>query len=91
MSFVMSTEAPPLRLGTFGCLQKAQVPLILELCAGHAVLSSVSETLGFQALAVDNSSSRAPGKRLLRLDLADADNIDYLLELIESERSRILP
>ncbi|CAE7465617.1 NaCP60E [Symbiodinium sp. CCMP2592] len=67
----------------------AEVPLVLELCSGHAVLSRVAENLGFQALSIDNNSSRAPGKQIMRLDLADADNIDYLCELVESERSRI--
>ena len=65
------------------------VPLIIELCAGHAVLSATAEGLGFQSLAVDHNLSRAPGRRLLRLDLADADNIDYLLELIQAERRRL--
>ena len=49
----------------------------------------MAESLGFQSLPIDNNLSRAPGRRLLRLDLADADNVDYLLELIKSESSRI--
>ena len=36
-----------------------QVPLILELCAGHAVLSAVAEGLGFQSLPIDNNLARA--------------------------------
>ena len=67
----------------------SQVPLILELCAGHAVLSAVAEGLGFQSLPIDSNLARAPGRRLLRLDLADADNIDYLQELLQSEAGRI--
>ena len=66
-----------------------QVPLIIELCAGHAVVSATAEGLGFQSLPIDHNLSRAPGRRLLRLDLADADNIDYLLELIQAERRRL--
>ena len=63
-----------------------QVPLLIELCAGHAVLSTTAEG---QSLPIDHNLSRAPGRRLLRLDLADADNIDYLLELIQAERRRV--
>eukprot|EP00439_Symbiodinium_sp_Y106_P019546 s7008_g2.t1 len=66
-----------------------QVPLILELCAGHAVSSAVAEGLGFQSLPIENNLARAPGRRLLRLDLADADNVDYLQELLQSEAGRI--
>ncbi|CAE7325898.1 NaCP60E [Symbiodinium sp. CCMP2592] len=83
----MVTQGPPAPGSTRPL--PAEVPLVLELCSGHAVLSRVAENLGFQALSIDNNSSRAPGKQIMRLDLADADNIDYLCELVESERSRI--
>ncbi|CAE7839749.1 NaCP60E [Symbiodinium sp. CCMP2592] len=83
----MVTQGPPAPGSTRPL--SAEVPLVLELCSGHAVLSRVAENLGFQALSIDNNSSRAPGKEIMRLDLADADNIDYLCELVESERSRI--
>ena len=52
-------------------------PLIVELCAGHAVLSATAEAAGFQSLAVDSNAHRAPGHRILRLDLADPDNVDH--------------
>ena len=66
-----------------------QPPLVLELCAGAAILSAVSESLGFQAMAIDHSEMRSPGKRVMRLDLADPQTTEYLLELIASERHRI--
>ena len=56
--------------------------LIVELCAGYAVLSAVSKAAGFQSLAVDSQAHRAPGRKVLRLDLADSQNVDHLLELI---------
>ncbi|CAE7226396.1 NaCP60E [Symbiodinium sp. CCMP2592] len=83
----MVTQGPPAPGSTRPLT--AEVPLVLEQCSGHAVLSRVAENLGFQALSIDSNSSRAPGKQIMRLDLADADNIDYLCELVESERSRI--
>ena len=63
--------------------------LVIELCAGRAVLSSAAEELGFRSLSVDNNPCRAPGKRLLRLDLADPCSIDQLLELVSAEQSSI--
>ena len=63
--------------------------LIVELCAGHAVLSAVADAAGFQSLAVDSQSHRAPGRKVLRLDLADSQNVDHLLELIKVERDKI--
>ena len=67
----------------------SQDRLIVELCAGHAVLSAVSEAAGFQSLAVDSQVHRAPGRKVLRLDLSDSQNVDHLLELIRVERDRI--
>ena len=63
--------------------------LVIELCAGRAVLSGAAEELGFGALSVDNNPCRAPGRKLLRLDLADPCSIDQLLELVSAEQSSI--
>ena len=35
--------------------------LVLELCAGHAVLSGTAGSLGFRTLSFDSNFSRAPG------------------------------
>ena len=63
--------------------------LVIELCAGRAVLSGAAEELGFRSLGVDNNPCRAPGKKLLRLDLADPCSIDQLIELVSAEQSSI--
>ncbi|CAE7032271.1 NaCP60E [Symbiodinium sp. CCMP2592] len=63
--------------------------LILELCAGHAVLSRTADSLGFRTLSVDNNQFRSPGKQVLRLDLCDPANIDYLLEIISAEKGKL--
>ena len=63
--------------------------LIIELCAGCAVLSSTAEAFGFRSLAIDNNEVRSPSKRILRLDLADPENIDHIIEIVRSEGSRV--
>ena len=63
--------------------------LIIELCAGCAALSRTAEAFGFRSLAVDNNEVRSPSKRILRLDLADPENIDHILEILRSEGSRV--
>ncbi|CAE7280308.1 NaCP60E [Symbiodinium sp. CCMP2592] len=63
--------------------------LILELCAGQAVLSRTADSLGFRTLAVDNNQFRWPSKHVLCLDLCDPANIDYLLEIISAEKSKL--
>ena len=63
--------------------------LVIELCAGTAILSTTASKKGFRVLAVDNNHRRAPGKHILRLDLADPQAVSELLEIIEKERDRI--
>ena len=63
--------------------------LVIELCAGAAILSKTAASKGFRTMPVDNNSRRAPGKNVLRLDLADPDAVSQLLEIIRVERDRI--
>ena len=63
--------------------------LVIELCAGAAILSTTASKKGFWVLAVDNNQRRAPGKHILRLDLADPQAVSELLEIIRMERDRV--
>ena len=63
--------------------------LVIELCAGAAILSKTAAGKGFRTMPVDNNSRRAPGKNVLRLDLADPAAVSQLLEIIRVERDRI--
>ena len=63
--------------------------LVVELCAGTAILSKTAAARGFRTMPVDNNSRRAPGKNVLRIDLADPKAVAQLLEIIQSERDRV--
>ena len=64
--------------------------LVVELCAGAAILSSTAARKGFRVMAVDNHPRRAPAKQILRIDLADHDAVSELLEIIRMERDRLV-
>ena len=64
--------------------------LVIELCAGTAILSATAARKGFRVMAVDNNSRRAPAKHILRIDLADHDAVSELLEIISMERDRLV-
>ena len=59
-------------------------PLLVELCAGSAVLSSVASTRGFSTLAVDHALNRhTPKSKITVLDLslpASWSTLGYILE-----------
>ena len=63
--------------------------LVVELCAGTAILSKTAAARGFRTMPVDNNSRRAPGKNVLRIDLADPKAVAQLLEIIQCERDRV--
>ena len=63
--------------------------LVIELCAGAAILSKTAAAKGFRVMPVDNNFRRAPGKNVLRLDLADPEAVSQLLDIIRVERDRI--
>ena len=63
--------------------------LVIELCAGTAILSKTAAAKGFRVMPVDNNFRRAPGNNVLRLDLADPEAVSQLLEIIRVERDRI--
>ena len=63
--------------------------VVVELCAGTAILSHTAELKGFRILAVDNNPRRSPGKHVLRIDLADPVAVTGLLDIIKAERDRL--
>ena len=64
--------------------------LVVELCAGTAILSSTAARKGFRVMAVDSNPRRAPAKHVLRIDLAAHDAVSELLEIIRMERDRLV-
>ena len=58
---------------------------IIAVVAPRALASSLLELLE----TVAPVAGEAPGRKVLRLDLADSQNVDHLLELIKVERDKI--
>ena len=58
--------------------------LFIELCSGSGVLSKAMRARGFRAMEVDNSSRRAPGKAVLRLDLSSASDCKAVADLLRA-------
>ena len=50
--------------------------LFIELCSGSGVLSKAARQRGFRSMEVDNSVKRAPGKQVLRIDLASPEQVE---------------
>ena len=76
-------------LSSFAHLQPHDL-LVIELCAGTAILSRTAAAVGLRTMPVDNNPRRAPGKNVLRIDLADPEAVAQLLEIIQHERVALL-
>ena len=62
-----------------------QVPLLVEACAGSAILSSVAAKSGWAVVPVDQASCRfVPHTPLVVLDLRDPQSLDILLRFDEA-------
>ena len=64
--------------------------LFLEIFAGTARLSKVARDVGFQILPIDKTNARASQIFVAQYDLANPDDVEALVELIKTERHRIL-
>ena len=64
--------------------------LFLEIFAGTARLSKVARDVGTQILPVDKTNARASQIFIAQYDLADPNDVEALVELIRTERHRIL-
>ena len=64
--------------------------LILEICAGSAVLSKACRKAGMHSLPVDITKLRASGIKILTLDLTQPGQLRSLLHLLRREARRIL-
>lgn len=64
--------------------------LFLEIFAGTARLSKVATDVGIQILPVDKTNARASQIYIAQYDLADPNDVEALVQLIRTERHRIL-
>ncbi|CAE7743608.1 unnamed protein product [Symbiodinium sp. CCMP2592] len=64
-------------------------PLVIEIFAGTARLSTACQKLGFRTLAIDKSTARGRFP-IQRLDLTDADDLCILLDIIRLEAANIV-
>ena len=64
--------------------------LIIEVCAGSAVLSKAVKKPGMRALPMDKTSKRASGIKIISLDLTKSGQLDTLIQLLRSEKDNIL-
>ncbi|CAE7700800.1 unnamed protein product [Symbiodinium sp. CCMP2592] len=64
-------------------------PLVIEVFAGTARLSTACQKLGFRTLAIDKSTARGRFP-IQRLDLTDADDLCILLDIIRLEAANIV-
>ena len=63
--------------------------LFIELCSGSGVLSKAARQRGFRSMEVDNSVKRAPGKQVLRIDLASPEQVEAVSELMRANPKTI--
>ena len=63
--------------------------LFIELCSGSGVLSKAARQRGFRSMEVDNSVRRAPGKQVLRIDLASPEQVEAVSELMQANPKTI--
>ena len=64
--------------------------LFVEIFAGSARLSKVVRDAHMRVLPVDHSTARAHGIHIATLDLADKQQVDRLLELLEQEKDNLV-
>ena len=64
--------------------------LLIEVCAGSAVLSKAVKKAGMRALPIDKSASRASGIKIITLDLTRPRELDTLVHMMRSEQANVL-
>ena len=65
--------------------------LIIEICAGAAVLSKCAKQHGFRTLPIDRSKIRSKGSDILVMDLADPCQASCVKEIVSTEASFLAP
>ena len=60
--------------------------LFVEIFAGSARLSKAAKQLGMQILPIDSSAARATQIYIAQYDLADPEQLDALLQVLEAEK-----
>ena len=83
-------EIPTNALGFASKVAPLGRALIIEVCAGSAVLSKAIKTAGMRALPVDKTSKRASGIKIITLDLTKPGQLQTLIQLLKSEKDNIL-
>ena len=63
--------------------------LFIELCSGSGVLSKAARQRGLRSMEVDSSVKRAPGKQVLRIDLASPEQVEAVSELMQANPKTI--
>ena len=63
--------------------------LVVEICAGRARLTKTVRSKGMRGLAVDKSKGRSCGTEIMLLDLTGQHDLQSLLQILQSEASRI--
>ena len=67
------------------------IPVLVELCAGSAILSFMTTEEGIRAVAIDHSRNvHFPKVPIIRLDLACIDDCNIIRDLIESGHVEVL-
>ena len=63
--------------------------LVVEICAGSARLTKTVQSKGMRGLAVDKTKGRSCGTEIMLLDLTVEHDLQILLQILQSEASRI--
>ena len=63
--------------------------LVVEICAGSARLTKTVRSKGMRGLAVDKTKGRSCGTEIMLLDLTVKQDLQILLQILQSEASRI--
>ena len=64
--------------------------LLIEVCAGSAVLSKAVKKAGMRAIPIDKTPKRASSIKIVCLDLTKPGQLVTLLQLLKSEKDNIL-